>query len=160
MRLLVLTAEPISAGVLREAAGEEARDAEVLVISPALTGSWLRFWMSDADDAIAHAEGTVEESVERLTEEGIDAAGDTGESDPLLALQDALASFPADRVVAFVHPEGERDYLEEGFAEKAQQRLGLPVAIREIRADDPPAADPPDEAGRYAPGEERRAGRM
>lgn len=160
MKLLVLTAEPISAGALREAAGDEAQDAEVLVVSPALTGSSLRFWMSDADDAIAHAEGTAEESVERLTEEGVDAAGDTGESDPLVALQDALATFEADRVVVFVHPEGQRDYLEDGFAETAQQRLGVPVAVREITAEDPPAADPPDEAGRYAPGEERRAGRM
>ena len=159
----MLTAEPISADVLREAAGDAAsmvQDAEVLVVSPALTGSSLRFWMSDADDAIAHAEGTAEESVERLTDAGIDAAGDTGESDPLVALQDALATFDADRIVVFVHPEGERDYLEDGFAEMAQQRFGIPVAVREITAEEPPAADPPDEAGRYAPGETRRAGRM
>jgi len=128
----VLTAEPISADILREAAGDEADDAEVMVVSPALTGSPLRFWVSDADDAIAHAGETAEETVERLDEEGIDAAGDTGESDPMQALEDALASYDADRIVIFTHPDDERDYLEDGFVEEAEQRLGRPVIHREV----------------------------
>jgi nucleotide-binding universal stress UspA family protein len=132
MKLLVLTAEPISADILREAAGDEADDAEVMVVSPALTDSPLRFWVSDADDAIAHAGETAEETVERLDEEGIDAAGDTGESDPMQALEDALASYDADRIVIFTHPDDERDYLEDGFVEEAEQRLGLPVIHREV----------------------------
>ena len=132
MKLLVLTAEPISADVLREAAGDEADDAEVMVVSPALTDSPLRFWVSDADAAIEHAESTVEETVERLDEEGVDAVGDSGESDPIQALEDALATFDADRVVVFTHPEAERDYLEEGFVEEAERRLGVPVIHREV----------------------------
>jgi len=132
MKLLVLTAEPISADVLREAAGDEADDAEVMVVSPALTDSPLRFWVSDADAAIEHAESTVEETVERLDEEGVDAVGDTGESDPMQALEDALATFDADRVVVFTHPEAERDYLEEGFVEEAEHLLGVPVIHREV----------------------------
>jgi len=132
MKLLVLTAEPISADVLREAAGDEADDAEVMVVSPALTDSPLRFWVSDADADIEHAESTVEETVERLDEEGVDAVGDTGESDPMQALEDALATFDADRVVVFTHPEAERDYLEEGFVEEAEHRLGVPVIHREV----------------------------
>ena len=132
MKLLVLTAEPISADILREAAGDEADDAEVMVVSPALTDSPLRFWVSDADDAIAHAGETAEETVERLDEEGIDAAGDTGESDPMQALEDALASYDADRIVIFTHPDDERDYLEDGFVEEAEQRLGRPVIHREV----------------------------
>src|SRR3712207_4909784 len=98
MKVLVLTVEPISADVLRDAVGsDDADEAEVLVVSPALQESGMRFWMSDADDAIGKAEAVQEESVERLEEEGIDAAGDSGESDPLIALQDALGTLPADR---------------------------------------------------------------
>jgi nucleotide-binding universal stress UspA family protein len=132
MKLLVLTAEPISADILREAAGDEADDAEVMVVSPALTDSPLRFWVSDADDAIAHAGQAAEETVERLDEEGIDAAGDTGESDPMQALEDALATYDADRIVIFTHPDDESDYLEDGFVEEAEQRLGRPVIHREV----------------------------
>ena len=132
MRLLVLTAEPISADLLREATGDDADDAEVMVVSPALTDSPLRFWASDADDAIAHAGRAAEETVESLDEEGIDAAGDTGESDPVQALEDALATYDADRIVIFTHPDDERDYLEDGFVEEAEQRLGRPVIHREV----------------------------
>ena len=127
MKLLVLTAEPISADVLREAAGDEADDAEVMVVSPALTDSPLRFWVSDADAAIEHAESTVEETVERLDEEGVDAVGDTGESEPAVALQDALATFKADRIVIFSHPEGDRDYREDEGLADAEARFGVPV---------------------------------
>ena len=132
MKLLLLTAEPVSADVVREAVGDDADDSEVMVVSPALTDSPVRFWTSDADEAIEHARETAEETVERLDEAGIDAAGETGESDPLQALEDALQTFPADRVVVVTHPEGERDYLEDGFVEEAERRFGVPVAHREV----------------------------
>ena len=55
MKLLLFTAEPVSADVVREAVGDDAEDAEVMVVSPALTDSPLRFWTSYADEAIEHA---------------------------------------------------------------------------------------------------------
>lgn len=136
MRVLVLTSEPVNADALREAIGDtEAEDAEVLVVSPALTTSPIRFWMSDADPAIERAESVQEETVERLGEEGIDAAGDTGESDPLLAVQDALQTFDADRIVVFTHPEGETAYREENVAIEIERRFGLPVERRLVTGD-------------------------
>jgi hypothetical protein len=127
MKLLVLTPEPVDADLLRATLGEEVDGAEVLVVSPATNRSKLAFWVSDPDQAIAEAERAQEETVERLEEAGIDAAGDTGESEPAVALTDALATFPADRIVVFSHPEGERDYREdEGLAE-AEERFGIPV---------------------------------
>jgi nucleotide-binding universal stress UspA family protein len=132
VRVLLLTAEPINADVLRDAIGSgTAGEAEVMVVAPALQTSKLRFWMSDADDAIARAEEVQEETVERLEEEGIDAAGDTGEGDPLLAIQDALASFPADRIVVLSHPDGRRALGEEKLAE-AHRRFSVPVEYRVV----------------------------
>ncbi|MDQ6914271.1 MAG: hypothetical protein M3155_00490 [Actinomycetota bacterium] len=127
MKVLVLTSEPVNAELLRGALGDGADGAEVLVVSPALQDSGLRFWMSDADEAISRAEQVQEETVERLDEEGVDAAGDTGESDPLQALADALATFPADRIVIFTRPEGERSYLEDDVVVEAERRFGVPV---------------------------------
>ncbi|HEY1595380.1 MAG TPA: hypothetical protein VGF74_08290 [Thermoleophilaceae bacterium] len=119
--------EPISADVLRSAVGREtAEEAEVLVVAPALN-SKVKFLTSDPDDAIARAEAVQEETVERLDEEGIDAAGDTGESDPLLALQDALTTYDADEIVLCVHGEGGRNWQEEGFVDEARERFGKPV---------------------------------
>ena len=127
MKLLVLTPEPIDADMLRSVLGEEAEGAEVLVVSPATNQSKLAFWVSDTDEAIAEAETAQEETVERLEEAGIDAAGDTGESEPALALQDALATFAADRIVIFSHPEGDRDYREDEGLADAEARFGIPV---------------------------------
>jgi hypothetical protein len=128
VKLLVLTPEPIDADALRSVAGDDAADAEVLVISPAASDSGLRFWLSDVDDAIEHAQEAADESVERLEEAGIDAAGDTGESEPAVALQDALAGFPADKIVVFTHAEDEAAYREsEGLDD-----LGVPVTFAEI----------------------------
>ena len=127
MKLLVVTPEPIDAGALRATLGEEVEGAEVLVVSPAGNQSKVAFWVSDSDDAIAEADAAQEETVERLEEEGVDAAGDTGESEPAVAIQDALATFKADRIVVFSHPEGDRDYREDDGLADAEQRFGIPV---------------------------------
>ena len=132
MKLLVLTPEPVDAEMLRATLGDEVEGAEVLVVSPATNRSKLAFWVSDPDEAIAEAETAQTESVERLEEAGIDAAGDTGESEPAVALQDALATFPADRIVVFSHPRGERDYREDTGIAEVEARYGIPVTHAEI----------------------------
>jgi hypothetical protein len=132
MRVLVLTPEPVNADLLRATLGKEVEGAEVLVVSPATNRSKVAFWVSDPDQAIAEAETAQEETVERLEEDGIDAAGDTGESEPAVALQDALATFPADRIVVFSHPEGERDYREDKGIAEVEERYGIPVTHAEI----------------------------
>jgi hypothetical protein len=126
-KILALVSEPISADALRSAVGQEAAaDAEVLVVAPALN-SRKRFFLADPDPAIERADAVQEETVERLDEEGIDAAGDTGEEDPLLALQDALTTFEADEVVLFTHAGGKQNWLEEGLVEEAKGRFDVPV---------------------------------
>jgi hypothetical protein len=45
----------------------------------------------------------------------------------VVALQDALATFPADRILIFSHPEGDRDYREDESLADAEQRFGVPV---------------------------------
>ena len=101
MKLLVLTPEPIDADALRSVAGEETDDAEVLVITPAVNHSGLRFWMSDADEAIADADERAEAVASEVRGEGAQARREPGESDPVLAARAALATFPADRILIF-----------------------------------------------------------
>jgi hypothetical protein len=126
-RILALVAEPVSGEALKKAVGSERADAaEVMVVAPALNSRW-KFWTSDTDEAIARAEEVQQETVERMDEEGIDAAGDTGESDPLLAVQDALQTFPADEIVLFTHPGGQHNWLEEGLVDEAKERFDAPV---------------------------------
>ena len=135
MKLLVVTSEPITADHLRDAIGSDAADdAEVLVIAPALHKSALRFWLSDADDAIARAQAVQRDSVDQLDGEGIAATGDTGESEPLAAIADTLQGFPADRVALFIHPASEQSYRENVTGAEIEARFGLPVTVTEISA--------------------------
>ena len=125
-KILALVSEAIDAQALRSALGNDAEGAEVLVIAPALQ-SRRRFLLADPDPGIERAEAVQTETVERLDEEGIDAAGSTGDADPLLALQDALATFEADEIVLFTHSGGQRNFLEEGLVEEATERFAPPV---------------------------------
>lgn len=130
MKVLVLTSEPITAQQLRGALGSELdpSGAEVMLVAPAFADSALRFWMSDADDAIARAEHVRRESVEQLDDAGIPATGDTGEADPYTAIEDALKTFDADRIVLFTHEGSEQRYRENlDDGDVLAERFGRPV---------------------------------
>jgi hypothetical protein len=128
MRLLVVTSEPISAAQLREALPAEVdpEHAEVMVVAPALQGSPIKFWLSDADEAIARAERVRRESVEELGAAGIRASGDTGESDPIQAIEDALNTFGADRILLFTRGDSQ-GYREDVDDAAVTERFGIPV---------------------------------
>jgi len=127
MKVLVIASEPISADRLRAALGAATDDAEVMVVAPALHRSALRFWLSDADEAIRRAELVQHETVEGFDDAGLDARGDTGEGDPVKAVADVLVTFPAERIVLFTRPVSDRRYDEGIDADALQQRFGLPV---------------------------------
>lgn len=130
MKLLVLTSEPITAEQLRDALPEQedTDGLEVMVVAPAVQESGLRFWMSDADDAIDRADAVRRQTVNELAGEGVAARGDTGESDPTQAIEDALQTFPADRIIVFRHAaEGQR-YREDFDLDEVRERFALPVA--------------------------------
>jgi nucleotide-binding universal stress UspA family protein len=130
MKLLVLATDPVDADDLRGALpGESLDGAEVLVVSPAVNESAVAFWVSDSDEAIVEAESTAKETAAALAEAGARASAETGESDPLLALQDALARFAADRVVVFARGADESQrYREDDVLGEAERRFGVPVA--------------------------------
>ena len=129
VKVLVITSETISAQQLRDALGADGDPSalEVLVVAPALADSAFKFWMSDADEAIARAEQVREASVERLGEEGVSATGDTGEADPYTAIEDALKTFDADRIVLFTHGGEAQRYREDLDEREIAERFGRPV---------------------------------
>jgi hypothetical protein len=128
VRLLVLATDPVDADDVRSALPEDDLEgAEVLVVSPAVNESPMAFWVSDADEAIAEAESAAEHTAAQLRERGARARATTGDSEPLMALQDALATYPADRVVVFVRGEDRARYREDDVLGEAQQRFGVPV---------------------------------
>jgi hypothetical protein len=129
MHVLVLAPDAVDADTLRGVLGDDIDDARLLVISPALNESPLAYWMSDSDEAIADAEAVGAETVNDLRGDGVAANSATGEGKPLSALQDALATFPAERIVIFVRAEDEQRYREHDVGGEAQRRFDVPVTL-------------------------------
>ena len=128
MKLLVLATDPVDADDVRQALPDDDLDAaEVLVVSPAVNESPVAFWVSDADEAIADAESAAEQTAAQLRERGAQARATAGDSEPLVALEDALATYPADRVLVFVRADDRARYREEDVLGEAEQRFGVPV---------------------------------
>jgi len=73
------------------------------------------------------AELVQRETVEGLDDAELDAHGDSGEGDPVKAVEDVLVTFPAERIVLFSRPVSEQRYDEGIDADALQQRFGLPV---------------------------------
>ena len=110
---------------LDEVTPADVRDAEVLVVAPALN-SWLRRWLSDEDAARKKAQGRAAAVVERLELRGVHAEGRVGDADPLLAIADALPTFDADEIVIAAEPEHSPRRTAE-LASRARTRFGLPI---------------------------------
>ena len=129
MRLLVLSADPVDAEAVRSAlgGGAELDGADVLVVSPALNESALAFWVSDSDEAIADAQSAAEATAKALEDRAATVRTDVGESEPLQALADAMATFPADRILIFVRPEDEQRYKEDDLLQQAATTYAVPV---------------------------------
>jgi len=98
----------------------------VLVVAPALNTP-LRHLASDEGPARAQAQDRLDRSLARLREEGIEARGEVGESDPLQAIEDALRTFGADEIVISTHPEGRSNWLERGVVTGARERFAVPI---------------------------------
>jgi hypothetical protein len=101
----------------------EAPNANVLVIAPALN-SRLRRWASDEDRARRRAAERLRAYLDQLEKRGVHAEGRVGDADPLLAIADALAVFPADEIViaADAAPRAEQ------LVRRTQKRFRVPAS--------------------------------
>lgn len=102
------TVEAIAAAATegaRRAGTEAANGSEVLVLAPALNRR-LSHWMSDLRQARMRAQERLAVSLGALAAAEVEATGRVGDTDPVQAAEDTLASFPAQEVI-FVTGEGE-----------------------------------------------------
>jgi nucleotide-binding universal stress UspA family protein len=106
------------------AVAPEIGDADVLVVAPALN-SKLRHWLSDEDAARDRAKTLAEALVELLRRGGVRAEGRAGDFDPLLAIADALPTFPADEIVIAGRPS--RPNGLDQLMSRIRDRFALPI---------------------------------
>lgn len=94
------------------------RDADVLVVAPVLA-SPLHYLAGDEDAERHDAEERLAAVVTGLRRRGLHAEGRIGDDDPLQALGDALAEFPAGEAVLVTTPGGH--WLEGSLFERARR---------------------------------------
>ncbi len=128
-RLLVIANETVQGEALLEQIRDrcQGRRCEVMVVTPALASSRAAHWASDIDEAIELARQRMELSLIEIKRLGLKAKGEIGDSDPNVAIEDALRVFPADEIVISTHPPDCSRWLEHGVVDKAREQIDLPI---------------------------------
>jgi hypothetical protein len=127
-RILVVADSPCPCPALTDEVAGRALGgpADVVVVAPALN-SRLRHLVSDVDAAMVRAQERAQLVVQELHDRGVSARGVVGDTSPLMAIDDALAEFPATEIVIATHPTAEPHWLERGLMRKAAARFDLPI---------------------------------
>ena len=125
-RLLVVITAEIPTGVLRALVHSRAgEDPEMLVVAPATRISRLDWLTNAEDDARTDAASLAEETAHATPTEDVEAR--VGDSDPLKAIDDALATFDADEILVVTRPDDEAGWLETGTGASAEAHSSLPL---------------------------------
>lgn len=127
--MLVVTTVEEAEEALRARIGGDVDELKVVV--PVVKQSVFD-WLANDERARAQAEEAAERTADALPGRTVEAAA--GESDPALAVQDALATFPADEIVVVTRPEDEATWLERGADVESGSFLGVPVRRLRVSA--------------------------
>lgn len=120
----VVAGAGVEAALVRHLAGQEVR---IMIVAPALVESGLDHEMGQTDGAREPAQRRLDRTLEDLRQLGIEAIGEVGDSDPILAISDELQKFPADEIILIAHSEEDRAYAERGLLERAHLDFDLPI---------------------------------
>jgi hypothetical protein len=128
-RLLVVANQTVEGRALLDEIRNRCRgrECEIRLITPALVSSRAAHWASDLDEGIELARQRMELSLIAIGRLGLEARGEVADSDPNLAIEDALRAFPADEIVISTHPPQKSRWLEHGVVQRAREEIDLPV---------------------------------
>ena len=115
-RAIVVCTEPMTAEQVLELAGPAT---SIMVVAP-------------ARPAYIHARRVAAETVAALRRAGVRAAGHVGDRHPELAIEDALALFPASKVVVIARGAEASVYREHVDFDAIRERTGAEVRVLEI----------------------------
>jgi GABA permease len=127
-RVLVVANETVGGQELLSAISTLAlsEQTEFLVVCPALN-SRLKTFTSDEDPAREAAQERLDATLARLASVGIEARGQVGDGDPLVAVDDAVRTFGPNEIVISTHPPGRSNWLERGVVESVRAHYDVPI---------------------------------
>ena len=110
-RVLIVSTVELGGAAVEDLVGD---DAVTMVVVPQVRQSRLQ-WLANDED---RARDVAQRASERLAADtpGMTVAAEAGDSDPLLAIEDALARFEADEILVVTRPEEDANWLEQRAA--------------------------------------------
>ena len=116
---------------------------EVFVIAPALASSGLEHELASFDEPIKEAGSRLKTILSELRDVGIEAVGEVGDGDPIVAIGDGLREFPADEIFVVGHAKGgERAYAEKDLWSRLHDEFHQPVVALLVGETDSAAGIP------------------
>ena len=130
--VLIVSTVELGADAVAHLVGD---DAVTMVVVPQVRQSRLQ-WLANDED---RAHDVAQRASERLAADtpGTTVAAEAGDSDPLLAIEDALAQFDADEIVVVTRTDDDAGWLEARVDERGIEQVahGLPVRRAVVAAD-------------------------
>jgi predicted TIM-barrel enzyme len=127
-RILVLANETLAGPRLQEVIVRLAEGVaeDVLVVCPVMPAGTLSEGPTE-DSTSATAKARLQAAVAALRAVGVEARGELGDSDPVVALAAALEGFSADEIVISSHAAGRSPWLEQDIVAAAGATFDGPV---------------------------------
>ena len=135
--LAIVTDDPIGPESLREIrardAGRGGEEVDLRVVVPAIEPSAFRHTLGDVDEPRREAEARLQRVLAELHANGIEAAGEVGDADPIQAAKDILLKEQMDEIVIFEHERAQARWFEDGLMNRAEAGLDPPLRMVVVR---------------------------
>lgn len=116
-----LLGEPLAEKVKELLAAGESRFHFMVPILPPTMHAWTE------GEQRAVAQELLDQALERYRALGAEATGDVGDSNPLIAIEDALLEQTFDEIILSTLPPGPSRWLKLDLPHRAAQRFSVPV---------------------------------
>ena len=126
-RCLIVANQTLMSPQLREEVlrRRDAGDQEFHIVVPATHAHGTALWTEGR--ALAHARDALDSALAHFRTEGIDATGEVGDADPVLAVNDVITRQPVDEIVVSTLPLGVSKWMKRDLPHRLERRFGMPV---------------------------------
>jgi hypothetical protein len=92
----------------------------------------LQWLVSDTDKATEQADQRLQAVLGHLDDLGVQAQGEIGADDPLLAFEDAVQDFSPDHLLIALRSQDRAGWQERGLLERLQDRFAIPLTVFQL----------------------------
>ena len=127
-RYLVVANRTLASMEVKQAILQRSQDGpcQFRVVVPATRQEERLTWTLGAAWAVARRR--LDDALNALADLGVDATGEVGDENPVLAVLDALLAEPADEVILCTLPDGLSRWVRLDVTKRLRRRLTIPVA--------------------------------